>query len=170
MSAPSARLGRNSRSILPKLGLFACATGLVWQLRRRIESPKIVKCLDLPSLPCTLPELGRGAASAPSTVQMWCRAVDIHARDVVLFARGLWAIYWAATLDVAPNDLLQYAEKRTMQNYLKRSGPLGDQSRVVSVEAFCARQTLLVHKQVLAEVLRLTSERADGKSIRSRQG
>lgn len=130
----------------------------------------IVKGLDLSSPPCTVSDLGRGGASAPSTVQMWCRALDVRARDVVLFARGLWAVYWATTLDAAPNDLLQFAEKRTMQHYIKRSGPLADEAGVVSVEAFCARQTLLIHKQVLAEVRRLTSARDEGHSIRSRQG
>ena len=114
----------------------------------------IVRCLDLPSPPCTLSELGRGGCAAPSTIQMWCQTVGLQARDVVAFARGLWVIRWSLTLDAAPNDLLQFAEKRTLRHYLQRSGPLGDCTSAISVEDYCGQQTFLSNRQILSEVQR----------------
>jgi hypothetical protein len=129
---------------------------------RRIAEA-IVKTLDREYPAITLRELAEAAITAPSTFRMWCEAVGIRARDGLCFARGLWAVYWARRLNAAPHDLLQFAEKRTVQRYLLRSGPLGDRLNAVSVDAFCVRQTFLAHEQILAHVRRLIAER-EGKA------
>ena len=120
----------------------------------------IVRCLDLHSPPCTLPELGKSGGAAPSTIQMWCGTLGLHARDIVLFARGLWAVYWAPSMDAAPQDLLGFAERRSLKGYLARSGSLGGRSEVMSTETFCTSQSFIVNRQILAEVLRLLAARA----------
>ena len=119
----------------------------------------IAKCLDLNSAPCTVSELAKAGGAAPSTIQMWCATIGIRARDVVLFTRGLWAIHRAESLDAAPNDLLGFAEMRSLRAYLQRTGPLSTSAGVVSAETYCARQSLLLHRYILSEVLRLVSAR-----------
>jgi len=119
----------------------------------------IVGALDLSSPPCTLAELGGGGGAAAGTIRMWCRALEVQARDVVWFARGFWVVYWAKTLDGAPNDLLQFAERRTTAHYIGRSGSLGQRSDVVSIDTYCARQTFVAHHQILSDVIYLAAAR-----------
>jgi len=90
---------------------------------------------------------------------MWSRALNLPPHDVVRFARGFWAVYWARTMQAAPGDLLQFAERRSTQQFVRRSGPLGDAGHPISVEDYCTCQAFLAHKQIPAEVLRLTAAR-----------
>jgi hypothetical protein len=117
----------------------------------------IVKALDQPNCVDSLAAWSEAAAAAPSTLRMWCAAIDIRPRDVLGFIIALWVIRTARKLGVSPGDLLPFAEKRTRKRFLQRSGPLGSPAEVVSVSDFYARQTLLTHRYVVEEVERLSS-------------
>ena len=122
----------------------------------------IVKALDEPYCVRTTTDLSDVAGVACSTFRMWCRASDVHPRDVVYFAQALWAISMASRLGASPRDLLAFAEKRTLDRFEARSGTLGDGSSAVSLRDFCARQHLVEHRYIVAETRRLIAARSSG--------
>jgi len=52
-------------------------------------------------------------------------------------------------------DLLGFAEKRSLDRFLKSSGPLTKVSKPISVTDFCAQQTFVDQGVILDDVLRL---------------
>ena len=119
----------------------------------------MVRVLDESTCVRSLSDWSGPAIAAPSTLRMWCGAIDLQSRDVLSFNVALWVICTATKLNVAPADLLPFAERRTRNKFLAKSGPLGHRLSVVSVPDFCAQQTFLKHPYLVAEVARLVAER-----------
>lgn len=115
----------------------------------------IVKAARGPDAPRILIDLGRTGGAAGSTVRMWCRVAKLYPHDVVAFARALFAVLRALERGVYPHDLLDFAEQRSLERLLERSGPLAIDGRPVSLQAFCAQHQFISPRQILADVIRL---------------
>jgi hypothetical protein len=114
-----------------------------------------------------LADLSGAAGAAGSTLRTWCRVARLYPHDVVAFTRALFAIYNALQRDVEPNDLLDFAEQRSLERFLGRSGQLAEGGQTVSVPTFCARQLFIDHRQIVADVIRLMAEEQPTKNKRA---
>lgn len=118
----------------------------------------IVKAARGPNAVRSLADLSSVALAAGSTLRMWCRVAKVYPHDVVAFARAIFAIYNATPRDAEPNDLLDFAEQRSLERFLERSRQLVENGQPVSVTTFCSRQLFIAHRQIVADVIRLMAE------------
>ena len=101
-----------------------------------------------------------GAAVSPSTLRMWCRANGLHARAVVRFVRGLSAIYRSHDEAEDPTTLLDFADRRSTELFLRLSGPLATQGSVLGMDQFCAQQRFVSHRRIIRDVVRLMADQS----------
>jgi len=128
----------------------------------------IVRAARGPNVVRILADLSEAAGAAGSTLRMWCRFAKVYPHDVVAFARALFAVYNALHRDAEPHDLLDFAEQRSLDRFLGRSGQLVEDGRPVSVPTFCARQLFIGHRQIVGDVIRLMAEEPTTKNKRTR--
>lgn len=85
-------------------------------------------------------------------------ACRIPPRQALDFARALRVHLLSRTHNVAPSDLLDFSDPRSLRQFLIRGGLSSWDSRpFASPVAFCSAQTFLTNQQILHEVLHLLS-------------
>lgn len=118
----------------------------------------VVLAAKRPSVVRTLREWSDAAAIAPGTLRAWCAVAGPHPRNVVGFARAVGALHHAARSGLNPVDLLDFAEKRSLDRFLQSTGPLLHNSRPISIPQFCLQQQLVRHERIVSDVQRLMME------------
>jgi ActR/RegA family two-component response regulator len=122
----------------------------------------IALALDSPSPPKTLGEWGRLVGVSRSTLRGWCHVIRIHPRDALLLMRGVWALEHASRLDIPPTELLGYLDTRSARAFASRSGLRIQEWQALTPAQFCLEQQLCQSKALVAELIRLLSDRASG--------
>ena len=117
----------------------------------------IAKAAQGPIIVRTVQELSYAGGAAPSTFRSWCCAANIKPHYAVAFARALGAIYHGALDRVDPTDLLDFADKRSLDRFLAKSGPLARDGQAVPVAVLCSQQQFIKHPPILTDVIRLVS-------------
>jgi hypothetical protein len=128
-------------------------------------SDLILRVLRAPNDPKTRKEWGRVAAVSEGTVKNWCRAASINAKQSLLFARVLRALYRHEVMGIPPEDSLDIVDRRTLRRLRFRSG--GDNGQLpTSTLAFLDTQQLIVRDDAVADVRTALSLFYDSQKVR----
>lgn len=120
----------------------------------------IALALDSPEPPRTLAEWGRAVGVARGTLRTWCHLIRVHPHEVLYLMRGLWALENAARLGVLPNELLGYLDSRSVREFAARGGLRSDDWQTMTLVQFCLEQQFCRNNSLIAELVRILSDRA----------
>jgi len=89
---------------------------------------------------------------------MWCTAAGIKPRDALGLARALGALISSRKRNVPSIDLLNFAEKRSLERFLRRGGSVMSNAADVTVRDFLNHQQFVRHPVIVADLLRLFAD------------
>jgi ActR/RegA family two-component response regulator len=138
----------------------------------------VVPVADLPYDVRTLEEWGRAAGVSVGALRSWCRTANLPARRSLLFARMLRAVIQHKVYAVAPAELLNVVDRRTLVKMLLDSGGtltdlppsvqqfLEQQRIITNADALNVLCTAMVREGLLPDQ---SSDRASTKLVGGRQ-
>lgn len=111
--------------------------------------------------PRTLAEWARATALTTWQLRAWCQVAQVHGRDVLAFVRALRAVIKAEIHGCGYEEVLDIAEPRTLDRFLRRAGILqGRTSAHITTDEFLARQKFLKKPELVQRVCELVADEA----------
>ena len=117
----------------------------------------ILRSLLLHADPRTLAEWGKSLGASTGALRNWCRTARLPARRSLLFARLLRAVALHQSTGVEPEDLLDVADRRTLQKLMAIGGGT-TRSLPTTIEGFLTNQRLIDREDAVARIRRELSD------------
>jgi CheY-like chemotaxis protein len=119
----------------------------------------IVAATDETPAVSSVAEWGRRVGVSRSALRAWSYREGIRPCNALSFVRALTAVRHAAVVGVDPHELLGFADSRSVQRFVAKTGPLAHGRQIISVETYCVRQPFIDNKTVVRDVMTMIFSR-----------